>query len=318
MEPPRSAESSSIPYHRAMRLGLAAIALATALSAFAQTVTIPPATPVAKAIEPLVEVSRLEEMRWPDFTDYRKHIRNFYAPRGFEPAWVANGKPTSQALGVIALLDAADAKGINAVDYDATRWPARIAALPRANPDAVARFDLALSASLMRYISDLHIGRINPRNLRFELDIETTKYYLPHLLDQVKSAADPRTILDQIEPPYDEYKRLQAALATYRKLAADAGMEAPLPAVKSLKPGDAYAALPQLAQRLRRVGDLPQNASVDAKVYGGALVDAGKRLPAPPGLAPDGGINARTLQQANVPLRGRARPTQRALVRLRW
>src|SRR5438067_406803 len=269
MEPPRSAESSSIPYHRAMRLGLAAIALATALSAFAQTITIPPATPVAKAIEPLVEVSRLEEMRWPDFTDYRKHIRNFYAPRGFEPAWVANGKPTPQALGVIALLDAADAKGINAVDYDATRWPARIAALPRAGADGVARFDLALSASLMRYISDLHIGRINPRNLRFELDIETKKYYLPKLLGEIRAAADPHTILDTIEPPYDEYKRLQAALATYRRLAAEAGTEPLLPETKSLKPGQAYAALPQLARRLQRVGDLGPGASVDAKVYGG-------------------------------------------------
>src|SRR5205807_8416354 len=109
----------------------ATASFAVALSILAQTITIPPATPVAKAIEPLVEVSRLEEMRWPDFTDYRKHIRNFYAPRGYEPVWVANGKPTPQALGVIALLDAADAKGINAVDYDATRWPERIAALPR-------------------------------------------------------------------------------------------------------------------------------------------------------------------------------------------
>src|SRR6184192_1304583 len=96
---------------------IAFVTLAFCLSILAQTITIPPATPVAKAIEPLVEVSRLEEMRWPDFTDYRKHIRNFYAPRGFEPAWVANGKPTPQALGVIALLDAADVKGINAVDY---------------------------------------------------------------------------------------------------------------------------------------------------------------------------------------------------------
>lgn len=301
-----------------MRLGLAAIALATAVSAFAQTITIPPATPVAKAIEPLVEVSRLDEMRWPDFTDYRKHIRNFYAPRGYAPAWVANGRPTPQALAVIALLDAADAKGVNAVDYDATRWPERIAALPRANPDGVARFDLALSASVMRYISDLHIGRINPRNLRFELDIETKKYYLPHLLDEIKSAPDPRTILDQIEPPYDEYKRLQAALATYRKLAAAAGTESPLPEVKSLKPGDAYAALPQLAQRLRRVGDLPPNASVDAKVYGGALVDAVRRFQARHGLATDGVVSARTLKQLNVPLGVRVRQIEWALERWRW
>jgi murein L,D-transpeptidase YcbB/YkuD len=294
------------------------LTLAIGLPAFAQTVTIPPASAAAKAIEPLVEASRLEEMRWPDFTDYRKHLRNFYAPRGYEPAWVANGRPTPQALAVIALLDAADVKGINAVDYDATRWPGRIRALSGANAEGVARFDLALSASLMRYISDLHIGRINPRNLRFELDIETKKYYLPRLLDDIKSAPDPHAVLDQIEPPYDEYRRLQAALATYRRFAADAGTEPSLPTVKSLKPGEAYAALPALAKRLRRVGDLPQDASVDAKVYRGALVDAVKRFQARHGLEPDGVISARTWKALNVPVGLRVHQIEWALERWRW
>jgi len=297
---------------------IALLPLALCLSAAAQTVTIPPATPVARTLEPLVEVSRLDEMRWPDFTDYRKHLRNFYAPRAYEPAWLANGKPTAQALAVIAILDAADAKGINAVDYDATRWPERIAALPRASAEQAARFDLALSASLMRYISDLHIGRINPRNIRIDLDIETKKYYLPRLLDEIRVGPDPHAILDQVEPPYDEYKRLQAALLTYRRLAADAGTEAPLPEVKSLKPGDAYAALPQLAKRLRRLGDLAPDASVDAKVYGGALAEAVKRFQSRHGLAADGVISARTFKQLNIPLGVRARQIEWALERWRW
>src|ERR1044071_4141775 len=276
-----------------------------------QTITVPPATPVAKALEPLVEVSRLDEMRWPDFTDYRKHLRNFYAPRAYAPAWLANGRPTAQAMAVIAILDAADAKGINAIDYDSTRWPERIRSLNGASADAQARFDLALSASLMRYISDLHIGRINPRNLRFDLDIETKKYYLPRLLDEIHKAADPRTILDTVEPPYDEYKRLQAALATSRRLAAESAMEKPLPEVKSLKPGDAYDALPQLAQRLRRLGDL--KADVDTKVYGGALADAMKRFQARHGLAADGVVSAKTFKQLNVPFAVRVRQIEWAL-----
>src|ERR1051325_7494369 len=55
--------------------------LALAIAILTQTITIPPATPVAKALEPLVEVSRLDEMRWPDFTAYRTHLRNFSAAR---------------------------------------------------------------------------------------------------------------------------------------------------------------------------------------------------------------------------------------------
>src|ERR1051325_5550475 len=184
--------------------------LAAAVLVLAQTITIPPSTDTGRTLEQLVDASRLDEMRWPDFSDYRKHLRNFYAPRAYELAWTRDGRPTPQALEVIALLKAADAKGINAVDYDAPRWDDRIRRLAK-TPDSLAHFDLALSASLMRYISDLHIGRINPRNLRFELDIESKKYYLPRLLAEAKDAPPPRAILAGVEPPYAEYRRLQDA-----------------------------------------------------------------------------------------------------------
>ena len=121
-------------------------------------------------IRTLVDAGRDDDLRWPDFSDYRKHLHNFYEPLGYANAWSRNGKATPQALSVIALFESADVKGINAVDYDGSRWGGRLQALATHGDDvALARFDVAVTASLMRYISDLHIGRINPRNLRFEL-----------------------------------------------------------------------------------------------------------------------------------------------------
>ncbi|MBV9495321.1 MAG: hypothetical protein JOZ54_13820, partial [Acidobacteria bacterium] len=150
---------------------------------FGQTVETLPQTAGGRLIQQLIETGRMDELRWPDFSDYRKHLRNFYGPVGYANFWVGrDNKATPQAKAVIALFEAADAKGINSVDYDAPRWRDRILLLEVGGPAAeimAARFDLALSATLMRYISDLHIGRINPRNLRFDLDIEGKKYYLP-------------------------------------------------------------------------------------------------------------------------------------------
>src|SRR5438874_6461955 len=131
-------------------------------------------------IRALIEFSRSDDLRWPDYSDYRKHLVNFYEPLGYRFAWTRDGRPTAQARAVIALFEQADAKGINAVDYDGSRWDGRLRALETNHDEvALARFDVAVSVCLMRYISDLHIGRINPRNLRFELDIESKKYYLP-------------------------------------------------------------------------------------------------------------------------------------------
>src|ERR1051326_3807584 len=158
----------------------------------AQTIEIPPATESGRTIQALIEKASMDELRWPDFSDYRKHLHNFYAPNGYALAWSRDGQPTPQALTVIDLLQAADAKGIHAVDYDGPRWPARLKSLKESN---AARFDVALTVALMRYISDLHIGRVNPRNVRFELDIEHKKYYLPDFIAQVKGSGSPALLL---------------------------------------------------------------------------------------------------------------------------
>jgi len=271
----------------------------------------------------------MEELRWPDFSDYRKHLRNFYGANGYMLMWSKEGHVTAQARTAIGLFEAADAKGINAVDYDGPRWKDRAAALETAtNETALARLDLAVSIALMRYISDLHIGRINPRNLRFDLDIESKKYYLPTLLSNA-AATDPAAVLAGIEPPYEGYRKLLAALADYRKLAAEAAAEKALPpltAVKALKPGQPYAGLPQLAMMLRRTADLAADpkpepgmeAKAGGKIYDEPLVGAVKRFQTRHGLEADGILSARTFAALNVPLSYRVRQIQWALERWRW
>src|ERR1700722_3091246 len=81
------------------------------------------------ALREIADAGRLVDLRWPDFTDYRLHVQNFYAPTGYVPAWVQNGQPTRQALGVIAILQQAGDKGLSAEDYDGSLWAGRLARL---------------------------------------------------------------------------------------------------------------------------------------------------------------------------------------------
>src|SRR5260370_577286 len=102
-------------------------------------------------IKGLVETSRLDELRWPDFSDYRKHMVNFSQPLNWELSWTRGGRVTPQARTVITLFEKADAKGINAVDYDGSRWDARLRAIERRGvSDAqLAPFDRAGSLLLL-------------------------------------------------------------------------------------------------------------------------------------------------------------------------
>ena len=50
----------------------------------------------------------------------------------------------------------ADNEGLNAEDYDASRWSGRIAKLETPHsPQDEAKFDLALTVCTMRYVSDI-------------------------------------------------------------------------------------------------------------------------------------------------------------------
>src|ERR1700757_1840484 len=111
-------------------------------------------------IQTLVTSGNLEEMRWPNFTDYRNSIQEFYGATGFTPAWVQGSQPSPQALSLIELFKDAGKKGLDPEDYDASRWEQRVLALPGSSGGgAVARFDVALTVCTMRFISDLRIGR---------------------------------------------------------------------------------------------------------------------------------------------------------------
>jgi L,D-transpeptidase YcbB len=273
-------------------------------------------------IRSLVANGRLEEMRWPNFSDYRKALQKFYEPAGYAPAWVHGSQLVPQALSLIDLFRDAGRKGLDPEDYDASRWEERMRTLQGSSSASVlAHFDVALNVCTMRYVSDLRIGRINPQHFGFGLSVERKKYDLATFLrERILTAPDQQAVLDDVEPPFPGYRRTEQALAHYIELAhADDGQK--LPAVtKPIEPGQTYSGVPRLASFLRLVGDLPMESTLssDTQTYTGPLVDAVKRFQSRHGLDADGRLGPSTIKQLNVPLRDRVLQLQLTLERWRW
>ncbi|MGC2198264.1 MAG: L,D-transpeptidase family protein [Terriglobales bacterium] len=273
-------------------------------------------------IQNLVTSGNLEGMRWPNFSDYRVWVQRFYEPTGYAPAWIQGSQPARQALSLIEVFRDAWKKGLDPEDYDASRWEERIRTLQSSSGGpAVARFDVALSVSTLRYVSDLRIGRVNPQHFDFELNVQQKKYDLAQVLrDRILTTSDVQLTLDEVEPPFAGYRRTEQALARYIDLArTDDGQKLPV-VTKPIDPGQSYAGVPRLAGFLRLVGDLPADATLpaEAKTYGGALVDAVKRFQRRHGLDADGRIGPATIKELNVPLRDRVMQLQLTLERWRW
>jgi len=277
------------------------------------------------SLRAIIQSGNLADLRWPDFSDYGKHLQKFYDSYGYALPWVRGMQPTAQAQQVIALLLDAEQKGLSPEDYDGPRWAARLAKLKPAAAQPLesdaARFDAALTVCVMRYVSDLHIGKVNPRHFDFGLDVEAKKYDLPEFLkDHLVDASDAAGVLAQVEPPYPGYRRTIQALHTYLELQKQYDAK-PLPPIqKAIAPGNSYEGVPQLIRLLQLVGDLPADANLpaDATAYQGPLVDAVKNFQRRLGRDPDGRITAQTLADLNVPLTSRIRQMQLTLERWRW
>ena len=278
------------------------------------------------SLRAIINAGKLQDLRWPDFSDYTAHVRKFYDFYGNALPWIRGMQPTPQAQQLIGILLNAEQKGLSAEDYDGPRWNDRLEKLkPASHPseaDAV-RFDAALTVCVMRYVSDLHIGKVNPKHFDFGFDVDVKKYDLPEFLkENVVDASDVPAVLAQIEPPYPGYQRTIQALQTYIQLAKkDDGEQLPAPTkAKTIALGDSYPGVPRLIRLLRLLGDLPADASLSdgGTVYQGPLVEAVKNFQRRLGRTPDGRITAQTLADVNVPLSSRVREMQLTLERWRW
>jgi murein L,D-transpeptidase YcbB/YkuD len=237
--------------------------------------------------------------------------------------WVRDGQASPQALAIIAEFVSSQKRGLIPEDYDASRWPQRLNALKvsSGNPDTLAHFDAALTVCAMRYISDLHTGRVNPQHPTFSVNIEKQNYDLSEFLaKKVLTANNVPELLNAIEPQYTGYKRTEAALQTYLDLASQ-DHSAPLPSVnRSPTNSDDYPGIAQLVQQLRARGDLPQSAVVNtnAGLADAQLEGAIKHFQVRHGLQGDGKLGKETLRHLNTPLGDRVLQLEYTLERWRW
>src|SRR5215469_10530138 len=270
-------------------------------------------------ISNIIAAGRLDGMRWPDFRDYQVWLKKFYDPAVYAPAWIQGNAPSPQALAMIELFRNAWQKGLEPESYDASRWDSRIKALQEGE-QSKADFDVALTVSTMRYISDLRIGRINPQHLGFGLNVEGKKYDLAHFVrEKLLPASDVAAVAASVEPPFPTYRRTEQALARYIEFARnDTGEKLP-DTPKPVEPGQPYAGVSRLTSLLHLVGDLPPDVQpADPKVYDAVLAEAVKHFQLRHGLDPDGRLGAATLKQLNVPLSDRVRQLQITMERWRW
>ncbi len=258
---------------------------------------------------------------------------------GAEPLlWWRDGRATTQALALLAQLEAAGDHGLDAADYAAPALRRQFDAPAGARAPGEAALqaaDRALSRAALAFVHDLHYGRVEPARMGLGMPARAPLDG-PALLARLAASRDLPAELAAFEPRFLHYQLLEAALHRYRALAADARL-APLPPLgrRALREGDTWQGAPALRRLLRAFGDLGDGATAGA---GGGTVDADPADPDPVdperidpglaaglrryqlrhGLAADGVLARRTWESLATPLRARVRQIELTLERWRW
>jgi murein L,D-transpeptidase YcbB/YkuD len=193
-----------------------------------------------------------------------------WATDGPAPApldWLPGGRPGALARQAVALLADAASQGLDPQDYQAQPLAQAVAQAAQAQPlpaEAAAQLSQRLSSQVLRYLRELHGGRVSPRQLQQNYDasgprLRRRRAAAAGLCRRPAGRSGPGR-----RPAHRAVRRLRETLAATgpghaRRLAA--ALPA-LPASRQkgrppkLEAGQAWAGLDLLRQRLQLLGDL--------------------------------------------------------------
>lgn len=241
--------------------------------------------------------------------------------------WIVDGRPAADAWVALDMLDDAAADGLESEAYDSAVLRQRLQALASA-PDASAETlhasmhatDRALTDSVLRFLRELHAGRIDPTRIHRDVKLVPRYFDAETLLAEALASGMVSRLRQRAAPTLPLYARLRRVLADYRRLAQRAASLAPLPALPAsgrLDPGDDWYGTIALRELLYLLGDLATPGILDS-IYDPELVDAVRRFQHRHGLQEDGIIGRQTWAELTVPLSARVSQIELGLERLRW
>lgn len=106
---------------------------------------------------------------------YPLSVKRFYSAMNYKEAWLAPDTVKTHAYDAMLLLDCVRQYGLNYADYHPDKLlydklNAITASYALSNPDERASFDIFLTDAMIRFVNNLHYGKLNPRYTEKSLD----------------------------------------------------------------------------------------------------------------------------------------------------
>jgi len=234
-------------------------------------------------------------------------------------------KPNTAARDMLAVLERAHEFGLSPDDY-AVGVPLIETVGIKGDEKAGAKFELALSAAVLRYGADARNGRINPNGISGYHDFPGYKREYTHVAKSVFGAVNPETALESLHPDNQSFASLISDLAELRAQIDEDTLE-PVEPGTFFKPGQESAELSRVVALIERKAstDLKtKHAETFAAYEGGKLFDEPlvalvRDFQKENGLGADGIVGKNTIaKMSTASPKAKIAKIELAMERLRW
>jgi murein L,D-transpeptidase YcbB/YkuD len=239
--------------------------------------------------------------------------------------WVTGTSLNSRAQDAVRVLGEASSYGLTPADYT-VEVPAAGTSTADANAQLkeLVRFEMALSARVLRYAHDAQNGRVEPNRMTGYYDFPAKPLDLQGVLKTLAHTQEVRTYLESRHPQNAEYQALRVELES---LQASAENEIVVDPKLLLKPGETSPELPKLLTLISRNLDDEMGGAygeilsrlATSEVYDPELVPVIKAVQQKAGMKGDGVIGPRTVATlAGTSKADKLLKVEVALEELRW
>ncbi|TPN86514.1 murein L,D-transpeptidase [Mesorhizobium sp. CU2] len=238
--------------------------------------------------------------------------------------WVSDNAPNSRAQDVVRVLGEAASYGLTPADYSVDIPAATTSASPEERTKEMIRFEMALSARVLRYAQDAQNGRVEPNRMTGYYDFPAKPFDLEGALKTLAHTQEVRTYLESRHPQNAEYQALRVELEA---LEASEENEVVIDPKLLLKPGESSPELPKLLSLIASNLDDEMGGSYGeilnrlgkSELYDPELVPVIKAVQQKAGMKGDGVIGPRTVAlYVSASKADKIEKVKVALEELRW
>ena len=238
---------------------------------------------------------------------------DFYRKNNFELVW--NSKSDRDIL--IQEIANSENEGLEPKDYNLEALLIFEGKRETLSDSLIINYDIALTLSAQKLISHLSKGKLNPKKLYRNWDLDDKNISENLLLNDGLKSGNLKATLENCKPNHWVYKKLKSCLKLLKKYPVEKTIGL-INLKEKIVPNTKNSYIPIIKKRLNYWGDLKEKDTILSTFYNTKTQEAVKLFQARHGLKPDAIIGKSTIEALNYSRNQRIEQVIANLERWRW